>query len=285
MNNDRYFALTVDFENDWQFNDPALDHLVLDHLEEFLGLLAEFDIPVSIFVVGQTLEQYPEHVDRISAALDCEFHLHSYQHDLSKSYDFETEVRRGKDAFRNHFGREPIGYRAPQGNIEPDELPILEDLGFRFDSSVIPSYRPGTYNNLGAPLEPYHPTRTGDFVEIPMGAFRGIRVPCSHSYFKLFGRPLSRYLSIAPLPNVLVYVVHLHDLYRTASHDALDAPKRWVMKRNLNAAESLFRRNLRTILERGYDPVSMTDLYRWASGTVDVPSLQSPRSGAVPGPD
>lgn len=261
MSREKRLCLTLDLENDWNFDDPALDHLVLDHLEDFITLIGGLDVPLSVFVVGRTLEEYPEAVERLGSALDCEFHLHSYQHDLSKSYDFETEVRRGIRAFQNHFDREPAGYRAPQGNIEPHEFTILEDLGFAFDSSVYPSYRPGKYNNLRAPLEPYVPETAASLLEIPVGTFWGVRIPLSHSYFKLFGRPLSAYLSVAPLPDLLVYDVHLHDLYRTASHDELDEPKRWIMKRNLDRAVALFRTNVSTLRSRGYAPTTMTEVF------------------------
>lgn len=251
-------CLSLDLENDWHFDDPGLDHGVLDHLEDFIALIEECGVPLSEFVVGETLERFPAAVNRMRSSLDCEFHLHSYQHDPSKSYEFESEVRRGIAAYRNFFGRDPIGYRAPMGNIEPHELGVLEELGFEFDSSIFPSYRPGAYNNLDTPLEPYSPAAAPTLLEIPVGVFRGIRIPVSHSYFKLFGRPLSRFLSVAPLPNVLVYNVHLHDLYRTPSHDALHAPKRWIMTRNLDKAEGIFRSNLETLLSRGYKPVTMT---------------------------
>ena len=258
MNDPQLFSLTLDLENDWNFDDPELDHAVLEHLGEFIELIQECGVPLSVFVVGRTLERFPAAVERLQSALDCEFHLHSYRHDLSKSYDFESEVRSGMDAYRDFFGRDPIGYRAPQGNIESAEFGVLEDLGFEFDSSVFPSYRPGTYNNLAAPLTPYVPDTASTLLEIPVGVFHVLRIPVSHSYFKLFGWPLSRLLSVAPLPDVLVYNVHLHDLYWTASHDELDAPKRWIMKRNLTRAESLFRANVERIRARGYEPVTMT---------------------------
>ena len=260
MNEGGQFCLTLDLENDWYFDDPELDHLVLAHLDAFIELVDEMDVPLSVFAVGRTLERFPEAIDELRSALDCEFHLHSYQHDMSKSYEFDPEVRRGIRAFTEHFGRDPVGYRAPQGNIEPHEIGILEDLGFEFDSSIFPSYRPGTYSNLDAPIEPYVPDGTTSLVEIPVGVFPGLRVPTSLSYFKLLGRPLSAYLSVSPLPDVLVYNVHLHDLYRTASHDALDEPKRWIMKRNLDNATSIFRRNVETILSRGYEPTTMTQV-------------------------
>lgn len=254
-------CLTLDLENDWHYDDQELDHTIFEHLEDFLGLIGEFDVPLSVFAVGRTLEKFPEEVDRMRSALDCEFHLHSYQHDLSKSYDFETEVRRGMNAYREFFGRDPVGYRAPQGNIEPHEFAILEDLGFDFDSSVFPSYRPGKYNNLTAPTEPFVPDGVSSLVEIPFGAFLGVRIPTSHSYFKLIGRPLSWLLSVGPLPDVLVYNIHVHDLYRTDSHDALATPKRWIMKRNLDNAEAMLRSNIATLLSRGYEPVTTTTVY------------------------
>lgn len=270
-------CFTLDLEDDWSFDDPALDHRIFDHLDEFVALISALDVPLSVFVVGRTLERYPEKIDRIRSALDCEFHLHSYQHDLSKSYDFETEVRRGMEAYRGFFGRDPVGYRAPQGNIEPHEFRTLQTLGFDFDSSVFPSYRPGKYNNLTAPLEPYTPDTAPSLVEIPVGAFPGLRIPVAHSYFKLFGRGLSRYLAVAPLPEVLVYDVHLHDLYRTPCHDELDVPKRWIMKRNLDRAESLFRTNVETIRSRGYEPVTMTAVYESVKDALGEPGRHGTR--------
>lgn len=261
MSDERLFCLTLDLENDWYFDEPGYDHLTFEYLDEFVELIDDLDVPLSVFVVGKTLEKYPEAVDRLDDELDCEFHLHSYQHDTSKESDFREEISRGKKAFRAHFGKDPVGYRAPQGNIEPDQFPVLEDEGFAFDSSVFPSYRPGVYNNLDAPLEPYVPEGVSSLLEIPPSAFPVTRIPTSQSYFKLFGRPLLSYLSVARLPPVLVYNVHLQDLYRTESHDRLDVPKRWIMKRNLGRSVSMFERNILTILSRGYQPTTMTDVY------------------------
>lgn len=258
---DKLFCLTLDLENDWYFDEPGYDHLTFDYIDEFIDLINGLDVPLSVFVVGRTLERYPETIDQLSERLDCEFHLHSYQHDTSKQYDFGQEVLRGKAAFRNHFGTDPIGYRAPQGNITLEEVGLLEELGFEFDSSVFPSYRPGVYNNLSEPLMPYTPGGAVSMLEIPPGAFPTVRVPTSHSYFKLIGRPLSSLLSVSSLPDVLVYNVHLQDLYKTASHDQLSVPKKWIMKRNLDNSKRIFRKNISTLLSRGYQPVTMTDVY------------------------
>lgn len=254
-------CITLDLENDWYFEEPGYDHLTFEYIDEFIELVSGLDVPLSIFAVGRTIERYPEAIDRLDAELDCEFHLHSYSHDVTKSYDFEREVRKGIAAYENHFGHRPVGYRAPQGNITDRELGLLEELGFEFDSSVFPSYRPGVYNNLSAPLAPYIPAGASSLMEIPPGAFPGIRIPTSHSYFKLVGRPLSSYLSVSPLPDVLVYNIHLQDLYKTDSHDRLSIPKRWIMKRNLENSERILRENVSTLLSRGYQSSTMTDVF------------------------
>ena len=170
MNDERIACLTLDLENDWYFNEPGYDHLTFEYIDDFITLIDNLNIPVTFFVVGKTIERFPKIIKKFDEALDCEFHLHSYQHDTSKSYDFRTEVQDGKDAFEAHFGYEPDGYRAPQGKIYPEEFAILEEEGFTFDSSIFPSYRPGVYSNLDKPLAPYRPRGTEELIEVPIGA-------------------------------------------------------------------------------------------------------------------
>lgn len=258
MINNRYLCLTLDLENDWYFDDSNFDHLTFQYIDKFVDIIQSLNVPLSIFVVGRTLERFPDEVKVLLSRLDCEFHLHSYQHDTEKNYDFRQEVRRGMDTFSDFFGYPPIGYRAPQGNIEQGELTILAEEGFKFDSSVFPSYRPGIYNNLTAPLEPYVPKETEELYEVPVGAFPVIRVPISHGYFKLLGEPLCRSLSAFPLSNFIVYNLHLQDLFRTASHDQLTQPKQWIMKRNMSKSVDVLKSNISRLKRRGYEPLRLT---------------------------
>ena len=260
MSEEQLACVTLDLENDWYFDEPGYDHLTFEYIEEFIDLIDELGIPLSVFVVGRTLERFPEVIDQLDAELDVEFHLHSYGHDTSKSYDFGEEVRRGKQAFASHFGSDPIGYRAPQGNIEPGEFTVLEREGFRFDSSVFPSYRPGVYRNLDKPLQPYRPTEVEELLEIPIAATPYTRVPICQSYVKLFGRPYRHYLRKAPLPTPLVFNIHLQDLFRTDSHDKLGQPKRFIMKRNLNRSIDMFDETIALLREREYSFGRMTDI-------------------------
>ncbi|WP_312854285.1 polysaccharide deacetylase family protein [Natronococcus sp. JC468] len=260
MSGDRTACLTLDLENDWYFDDPEYDHLTFEYIDDYIAQIQRLNVPVTFFVVGKTIERYPEVIDKLDTELDSEFHLHSYQHDTSKSYDFRTEIQRGKDAFEAHFGYEPLGYRAPQGNIAPEEFAILEDEGFAFDSSVFPSYRPGIYSNLDKPLAPYVAEGTEELVEVPIAATPGTRIPVCQSYLKLLGRPYLTYLKYAPLPDPLVFNTHLQDFYQTASHDRLEQPKQSIMKRNLDESLELFADAVERIRGRGYEFGTMADI-------------------------
>lgn len=257
---EKQFALTLDLENDWYFDEPGYDHLTFEYIDDFIDLIDGLSVPLSVFVVGKTLEKYPETIDRLESELDAEYHLHSYRHEPS-SNTFREELKLGKRAFRDHFGRDPIGYREPYGGIDFEQFPILADEGFEFDSSVFPSYRPGVYNNLDTPLEPYVPEGVPDLLEIPLGVVRGVRIPLSQNYLKLFGRPMLELLSIAPLPKTLVYNVHLQDLYRTESHANLPSMKRRIMSRNLDRSVEILEESVERIRSIGYEPTKITDIH------------------------
>lgn len=256
----RYACLTLDFEDDWTIPDAPDRNPTLEHLDDFVAIVDDLDVPISVFAVGRAIERHPDHVDRIDDALDAEFHLHSYRHDITGSSPFDRAVRDGIDAYESHFGRRPIGSRAPQGDIRADELAHLEATGFEFDASVFPSYRPGVYNNLTAPLRPYFPAGCETLLEIPFGAVPGLRIPIAVNYLKLLGRPYARLLRHVPLSDVVVIDSHLQDFWYTEFHDHLSEPKRTLMTRNMDRATDLFREFVTFLDGAGYEFVAVSDI-------------------------
>jgi peptidoglycan/xylan/chitin deacetylase (PgdA/CDA1 family) len=254
-------CITLDLENDWYFDQNGYDHLTFDFLDQYIELINNLNIPVSVFVVGKTLERFPRKIEMIQSNVDAEFHLHSYNHDLSKSYDFLDEINNGISVFESHFGYQPRGYRAPQGNINSTEIQQLDEMGFEFDSSIFPSYRPGVYSNLDVPLSPYRPEGSERLVEYPIGALPKIRVPLSQSYLKLFGRPYLWVLKRIALPEILIFDSHLQDFYQTASHNQLDVPLRQIHQRNLGVSVELFQSLTRILRGKGYKFVKMSDIH------------------------
>jgi peptidoglycan/xylan/chitin deacetylase (PgdA/CDA1 family) len=262
MNQKKTACITLDLENDWYFGDQKLDHLTLKYIDEYIEMIRTIDVPVSIFVVGKTIEKHPDKVAQLRESIDCEFHLHSYCHDLSKSYNFQSEVRRGINVFEDFFDTFPMGYRAPQGNIEPHELIVLDDLGFKFDSSVFPSYRPGVYNNLDTPLTPFRPEQSTNLIEFPFAAVPRLRIPIAQSYLQLIGRSFLELLKHTRMPEILVFDSHLQDFYHTASHEQLNQPLRFIHKRNLSQSTELFKRFINILRERGYSFGRLSSIYR-----------------------
>lgn len=260
----RNASITLDLENDWYFEEDGYDHLTFEYIDEYIHLINNLDLPVTIFVVGKTLERFPEAIEKLQQETDSEFFLHSYQHDIEKRYDFEEELAHGKRAFRSFFGTDPVGYRAPQGNIEQNELQLLEREGFKFDSSHFPSYRPGIYNNLDIPLQPYRPTGATKMIELPIAAVPRFRIPITQSYLKLLGRPYLKYIKHASLPETLVFDSHLQDFYRTASHGNLEQPLRSIHNRNLDRSIAIFRQFISLLRRKGYSFVKLSDVYEAA---------------------
>lgn len=109
-----------------------------------LGLLREAGIPATFFIPGHTVESFPGPVDAILAA-GHEVAHHSYAHvDPSKQTPEQerADMERALAALAR-IGVTPQGYRSPSADISAATLPLLEEYGFRYDSSLMADdYRP-----------------------------------------------------------------------------------------------------------------------------------------------
>lgn len=147
-----------------------------------LDLLAEHDKKMTCFVLGKYAEKFPKSVKRM-ANEGHEVASHGYGHInifLQKPKEFREDVSRSKGFLEDLTGQAVTGYRAPNFSMGPAvewALPIVKDLGFKYDSSIFPS---GTYKNglVGWPEYP---------VKVELGDRRSIiELPASTIY--LMGR-------------------------------------------------------------------------------------------------
>lgn len=131
---------------------------------------------------------------------------HSYAH----PYDFRLLSRAAKRreildadaAIADAIGVRPCGFRAPSFSVDAETLELLEEAGYAYDSSVVPSpvlwgmqlyatcfvrrqrYDLGSPASVLAPRMPYAPRRGGRVWErarSPGGALRLLEIPCSVS--------------------------------------------------------------------------------------------------------
>ncbi len=84
-----------------------------------------------------------------AASRGHEIGCHGYSHRSVKGMDpaaFRDEVLRARQVIGEACGQAPVGYRAPDFSLGPEDRrlhEILRDLGFKYDSSVCPTFLAG----------------------------------------------------------------------------------------------------------------------------------------------
>jgi polysaccharide deacetylase family protein (PEP-CTERM system associated) len=141
----RPVTFTLDVEDHrphdgWPERFPALTR-------EVLAFVAERGVRGTVFVVGEIGESHPTLVRDIAAA-GHEVGLHAWRHVPLTEVDpdaFREETRKGKAVLEDVLGADVVGFRAPTASVQaatawvPD---VLQELGFRYSSSVIPAHNP-----------------------------------------------------------------------------------------------------------------------------------------------
>jgi polysaccharide deacetylase family protein (PEP-CTERM system associated) len=182
-----------------------------------LRLLAEHQIRSTFFVLGWVAEREPALVREIAESgheIASHGHGHVMPMQLTLS-EFRDDVVRARKVLENVSGREVVGYRAPSFSIDHKRLTILEDSGFRYDSSHHPfdlHERYGRLGDLGPPIAPgvYRVGERMVELSLPVERIGPVALPVSGGgYFRLYPAALYRRLvarSIARLGSYLMYL-------------------------------------------------------------------------------
>lgn len=195
------------FFDDWSGRYDYLTrptHRVLD-LFDRLGVSATF------FVVADVVENYPGLVEEI-AARGHDVGCHGLHHDCgidpdtkeprSDPGEYAGRIRDARAILEDASGQDVVGFRAPGAYVGGWMLDVLEDLGFRYDSSVAVNslYNKTDSTLAGVTTAPYVPERgrltpggARDFVEFPWPYYElaGLKVPAA-------GGPFLRFLGTIP---------------------------------------------------------------------------------------
>ena len=269
LQNGKVACLTLDLEQDYGdlLDEPS--YKGLSCIDAVVSLFRERSIPLTCFVQGSLLETHPYAIEQLSE-LDIEFEVHSYSHPKPKEIDHELEISRGKEAFTKFFRKEPLAYRSPAGIVSEEMFALLPLYGFKFDSSVIPSLRPGGYfNSLDKPIMPYL-LDNSNTIEFPLTVFsKVIRLPVSLSYVKLLGKPYFHLLRIINLPSLIVFSFHLHDLCSLSSSSNIPFSKfsplyrvifRRIYKGRNNNGMELLEDLITLFASKGYQFLKLMDV-------------------------
>ena len=161
--------LTVDLEewSDARLAGAAADTDVAALEPAAERLLAAFEAAgarATFFTLGRVARRYPDLVRRI--ARRHEIASHGETHTDLRQLDarrFAEEIRVSRGRLEALAGRAVVGYRAPNwslGAVASWALPILEQEGMRYDSSLLPGG--GLLFLPGSPRTPRQPHRLPD---------------------------------------------------------------------------------------------------------------------------
>jgi len=180
-------AISVDVEDYFQTEamsavaprthwDSFLTHVEANTCALF-ELFARYQVHATFFFMGWVAERFPQIV-RQAHELGHEVGCHSYWHHpvFRMSADqFREDTYRARNVIQDATGAPVRGYRAPNFSINssvPWAYPILEELGFQYDSSVYPIHHE-LYGNHLAQRYPYLAGR--NLVELPVATWRVLR--------------------------------------------------------------------------------------------------------------
>ncbi len=257
MNQKRIACITLDVETDFHdregrirlFDDASL-------FDRYTALIKKHNVKLTAFLVTSLLDKYGADYRRLAEAIPVEFAIHSHAHDMTdpcSRADIEKAVR----TYRDFFGKNPSGYRAPVGQITRQGMNALLDLGFRYDSSIYPSARPGRpgYNNLHLPVDPFRVRREANsIIEIPFGTMSRIRLVFSLSYVKLLGwNTYKALLTFFPLPKQIAILSHPYDHYFHLLPQTTDGWEKPFLQRNAKTAFELLETMINFLHNAGYE--------------------------------
>ncbi len=127
-----------------------------------LALLDKHAIQATFFVPGITAERYPDVVQEIHAK-GHEIGHHGYYHQSPTSLMTVEErafIEAGLEALDKTVGVRPFGFRSPSWDLSHQSIPLLQEYGFLYDSSLMgDDFRIYSLEQDG---------QTADLVEIPV---------------------------------------------------------------------------------------------------------------------
>ncbi|MDQ1040203.1 peptidoglycan/xylan/chitin deacetylase (PgdA/CDA1 family) [Streptomyces sp. V3I8] len=126
-----------------------------------LRLLEEFQIPATFFIPAVSALLHPQEAKDYAAA-GHEIGAHGWIHERNALLTPEDELdlnRRSLDVLENLVGQRPVGIRTPSADFSDSTVEILQELGFRYDTSLMAD---------DMPYEILSNRRPTGIVEVPM---------------------------------------------------------------------------------------------------------------------
>ena len=232
-----FYAIDHDpFEADFQVS-------VEDGILRLLQLFEKHEIKATFFVTGKMAQEHVRVIKTICSD-DHEVACHGFAHEKNECLlDEANQRQRILEATRiieEKIGLRPRGFRAPCLRANETTLEILDECGYSYDSSLLPTFVPGYYGHLIAPLKPYHPSsgfmeREGSrkLLEIPVSVNPLFPLPLSAAWMRNLGSLWVKFgvkMNFL-LDNPVVFYVHPRDVVSLPKVEGIP----WHLYRNVGA--------------------------------------------------
>lgn len=144
--------ISLDLDNQWTYmkihGDEGWDQYpsYLDiFIPHVLNILDDLDLKITFFIVGKDTEN-AENLPYLKMITERghEVGNHSYHHESwlqTYSYEkIETEIKEAEEAILKATGQRPLGFRGPGFSWSKDLLRVLENRGYLYDASTLPTF-------------------------------------------------------------------------------------------------------------------------------------------------
>lgn len=230
-------SISLDLDNQWSYmkihGDQGWESFP-SYLDAFvphvLKALDDLRLDITFFIVGQdaALDKNKEYLQAIVESghevANHSFHHESWLHTYTKR-ELEAEIMRTEEEIERVTGRRTDGFRGPGFSWSPTLLEVLQERGYRYDASTLPTYigplarmyyfwtsnlskeerevRKGLFGSFKdglRPLKPYYWELDNDtnLLEIPVTTIPVVKTPFHFSYLL--------YLSGISLPLMDLYL-------------------------------------------------------------------------------
>ena len=188
------------------------------NVDRILEILSLFSIKGTFFILGWVAERHPDLVKKINTA-GHEIASHGYNHQLTDQLDnkkLQQDILDTKKRLEDYTGTQVLGYRAPSFSVSDRLIDVLQETGYRYDSSYSPFKLNSRYGTIHRSLEKTAGSLfvfNNGLVEVPISIWqRGkLSIPIGGgAYFRLLPFPVFNHLVRSYLSKNDYYAFYLH---------------------------------------------------------------------------
>lgn len=131
------------------------DYGIKRGLDRVLKVLSDHEVRATFFVPGIIAKRHPEAIEKIlDGTHEIAFHgyTHRPMHLLTKE-EIVEEFEKGTEILKRLTGKNPIGFRAPEGEVTENAFEVAAQYGYQYSSSL---------------YDHDMPYQRGELIEIPM---------------------------------------------------------------------------------------------------------------------